>query len=208
MRFKDRMDAGEHLADLIKVNNPQNTVVLALPRGGIPLGICVSKKCQIPLDVVLAKKIGHPMQPEFAIGAVAEGGEPILNTDILVEPDWINHELKDIRKETKRRRKLYDEVIKKQTLKGKDVIIVDDGIATGMTMFAAIEAVKEQEPNRVTVAVPIMPRDTFKQIEDRVEEVISIEIPEQFLGAVGAYYEDFPQISDQEVQELLENHKT
>jgi len=206
MQFKDRVDAGKQLAEEIQLENPENTVVLTLPRGGVPLGIEVSEKFDIPHDVVLAKKLTHPRNPEFAIGAVAEGGEPIANERTRVDEEWIENDLPNVRDEIKRRRKLYDQVLTKQPLEGKDVLIVDDGIATGMTVFAAIEAVRSENPNRVLVGVPVIPKDTFRKLERDVDEVFYLDVPEQFLGGVGAYYQSFPQLSDEEVNELLKKH--
>lgn len=207
MRFKDRIDAGEHLASLITATDSENTVILALPRGGIPLGIELSEKLSAPLDVVLAKKIGHPFHSEFAIGAIAEGGEPILSDTMDIDPTWLKTEVQRILDEIKRRRSLYDKVLTKQPLENKHVILVDDGIATGRTMFAAIDAVKLHDPAKISVAVPIIPKDTYARLINEVDEVIAVEVPYRFLGAVGAYYQNFPQISDQEVSEMLDKHQ-
>lgn len=206
MRFKDRTDAGKQLAKKVQLNEVDKAVVLALPRGGIPLGVSIANEYDIPLDVVLAKKITHPMHPEFAIGAVAEGGEPILNDRAHVKQEWIDAELPHVRAEIKRRRDLYDQVLTKQSLKNKEVLIVDDGIATGMTVLAAIQAVKQKQAKRITVAVPIIPRETFVELDELVDDVYYVEIPKQFLGAVGAYYQHFPQLSDDKVTEILRQH--
>ncbi|HLR92205.1 MAG TPA: phosphoribosyltransferase family protein [Atopostipes sp.] len=206
MRFEDRNDAGKKLAKNIQLENPKNTIVLALPRGGVPLGLQISKKHNIPFDVIHSKKIVHPLQTEFAIGALAENGEPILNEQVRIDQRWIDHDTERVIEEIARRRKLYDSFLTKQTIEGKDVILVDDGIATGMTMFAAIEAVKKQQPNKVVVAVPVIPKETFYQLEDLVDQVIYVDVPDRFQGAVGAYYRYFPQISDKEIQEMIEAH--
>lgn len=207
MRFEDRIDAGKQLAMKIQIEHPENTLVLALPRGGVPLGLEISKKHHIPFDVIHSKKIVHPLQTEFAIGALAEDGEPILNEQVHIDQRWIDHDTERVREEIARRRELYDPFLTKQTTQGKDVILVDDGIATGMTMFAAIEAVKRQEPNKVMVAVPVIPKETFYKLEDLVDEVIYVDVPDRFQGAVGAYYRYFPQISDQEIQNMIETHR-
>lgn len=203
MLFKDRFDAGEQLAKKIQITDPENAVVLALPRGGIPLSVSVSHKYQLPLDVVLAKKITHPLQTEFAIGAVAEGGQPIANPQAHIKEEWLENELPNVRAEIKRRRNLYSDVLVKQPLENKEVIIVDDGIATGMTMFAAIEAVRVAQPARLTIAVPIIPKETYEALQPLVDDIFYIDIPQQFLGAVGAYYQHFPQLSDETVNDLL-----
>lgn len=207
MRFKNRTDAGNQLAQKLKINRPNQTIIVALPRGGVPLGLEISTIHHIPFDVVLAKKIVHPLHREFAIGAVAENGDPIMNNAIDVDRKWIEEDTSRVRFEIKRRRKQYDKFLIQHPLSGKDVIIVDDGIATGMTMFAAIEAVKNQKPNRVLVTVPIIPNDTNRILENMVDEVIAIEVPAQFRGAVGAYYQDFSQVSDKEVEEMIRNHE-
>lgn len=207
MFFRNRRDAGNQLAEKLTVNQPENTVVLALPRGGVPLAIEISKRHSIPFDVVHAKKIVHPLQTEFAIGAIAEKGEPILNTEVDVEQTWIDQEVHRVREEIARRRDLYDTFLKQEPLKEKEIILVDDGIATGMTMFAAIEAIKNQQPNKITVAVPIIPEDTYNHLKTLVDDIIYIEVPEQFLGAVGAYYQQFPQISDEEIPTMIKHLK-
>lgn len=207
MRFKNRTDAGNQLAQKLKINRPNQTIIVALPRGGVPLGLEISTIHHIPFDVVLAKKIVHPLQREFAIGAIAEDGFPIINETLNVDREWIEEDTNRVRLELKRRRKQYDKFLTQRPLSKKDVIIVDDGIATGMTMFAAIEAVKNQMPNRIIVAVPIIPKDTNRILESRVDEVIAIEVPSQFRGAVGAYYQDFSQVSDAEVEEMIRNHE-
>lgn len=206
MRFKDRQDAGKKLADLVSSKVPKDAVVLALPRGGVPLGICISKEISAPLDLVLAKKIGHPSHREFAIGAMAEDGKPIFNKDIEVNNDWLENEIIQINKQIKERREMYEDILIKQPLENKVVLIVDDGIATGMTMFAAIEAVKMQKPATIIVAVPIIPKDTYKHLANLVDQVLTLDVPKKFLGAVGAYYDDFSQVSDLEVTTMMTDH--
>lgn len=161
----------------------------------------------LSFGVVLAKKIGHPFQPEYAIGAIAEGGDPLFNEAETEHLDslWIKNEVARIRKEMQKRRSLYSRVVKKQSLNAKDVILVDDGIATGMTMFAAIEAIKKERPNSIAVAVPVIPNDTYHQLIKQVDRVYAVDIPVNFLGAVGAYYQRFPQIEDKEVQLLIQD---
>lgn len=205
MRFRNRVDAGNQLAQKISISRPDQTIVVALPRGGVSLGLEISNVHGIPFDVVLAKKIVHPLQREFAIGAVSENGEPILNEGIDVDEKWIEEDTARVRMEIKRRRDQYNQFLTQHSLSGKDVIIVDDGIATGMTMFAAIESVKNQNPNRILVAVPIIPNDTNRILESMVDEVIAIEVPIHFKGAVGAYYQDFSQITDEDVENMIVN---
>ena len=205
MYFIDRIDAGKQLSEKITINRPENTLVLALPRGGVPLALEISKKHALPLDVIHAKKLVHPLQSEFAIGAIAEKGEPLLNEDVEIEQKWIDQEAIRVQEEIARRRELYNAFLVQQTLTGKDIILVDDGIATGMTMFAAIEALKKQQPNKITVAVPIITKDTYYQLQSIVDQILYIDVPQQFLGAVGAYYQQFPQITDKEIQTMLKH---
>lgn len=205
MRFKNRVDAGNQLAQKILNRRPDQTIVVALPRGGVPLGLEISNAHGILFDVVLAKKLVHPLQREFAIGVVSENGEPILNEEIDVDEKWIEEDTARVRMEIKRRRDQYNQFLTQHSLSGKDVIIVDDGIATGMTMFAAIESVKNQNPNRILVAVPIIPNDTNRILESMVDEVIAIEVPIHFKGTVSAYYQDFSQITDEDVENMIVN---
>lgn len=144
MRFKDRWDAGRKLATASSTKITKDTVVLALPRGGIPLGICIADQVNAPLDLIFSKKIAHPSHPEFAIGAIAEDGEPIFNETLINAPNWLADEIAKIQQQTKKRRELYQHILIKQTLRNKEVLLVDDGIATGMTMLAAIHAVKSR----------------------------------------------------------------
>lgn len=205
MIFKNRTDAGKQLAEILDVKEPYKTVVLALPRGGVPLGIEIAKKYHLPFDIILSKKIGHPTHSEYAIGAVSEYGEPMLDDTAasLLNSEWLRSEVKRIRKEMARRQRTYSKDLKKQKLKGKTVIIVDDGIATGMTMKAAIKAVEDQGAGAVFVAVPVIPKDTYKELKTWVDGLAVVEIPEVFQGAVGAYYMNFPQVKDEEVVEML-----
>ncbi|SFC59004.1 Predicted phosphoribosyltransferase [Alkalibacterium subtropicum] len=205
MKFKNRLDAGKQLADRLDVTDAENTVVLALPRGGIPLGIEIAERHRLPFDIILSKKIGHPTHSEYAIGALSEHGDPILDetSATLLDPEWLTTELKRIRNEMARRQRTYSKALTKQPLKGKTVILVDDGIATGMTMKAAIKAVEAQEAEKIIVAVPVIPKDTYHELEKLVDEVSVVEVPDMFRGAVGAYYMSFPQVEDEEVMDML-----
>lgn len=207
MRFLGRLDAGEQLSEHIKIDDPANAIVLGLPRGGVPLGLIIAQNHSVPFDVVLAKKLVHPTHTEFAIGALAEGGEPNLNQQFTLDDQWIEQEVQRVRAENKRRRALYDEVIEHQILEDKDVILVDDGIATGSTMFAAIQAVKKNAPRSITVAVPVIPKETYYALEKAVDNICYVLVPSQFLGAVGAYYRNFPSITDEEILEMLKSYR-
>lgn len=208
MRFTDRLDAARELSKGLEEVCQDNPIVLALPRGGVPLGMEIAKRYKLTLDVILSKKIGHPLYPEFAIGALAEDGEPIVHAyqKKQVDEDWLEQEIERIRQQIAHRRQSYGKVSKKEDLSNRSVILVDDGIATGMTMKAAIEAVKQQKAAKVTVAVPIIPKDTYRELQKLADEVIAVDVPENFLGAVGAYYENFEQVEDREVTKMLEDN--
>lgn len=205
MQFLGRLDAGEQLSDHIKVNEPENTVVLGLPRGGIPLALIIAKNHGVSFDVVMAKKLVHPEHSEVAIGAMADDSEPVISPQFTIEPDWIESETLRVKNENKQRRLLYDNVIEQQTLEGKDVILVDDGIATGSTMFAAIRSVKARKPKNMTVAVPIIPKSTYYALEKVVDNICYVAVPSHFLGSVSAYYRNFPQITDEEILDMLKS---
>lgn len=205
MLFRDRTDAGKRLATAIESLSKKDLVVLALPRGGLPLGVLIAQQRDAPFGMILAKKIGHPTNSEYAIGAVAEGGAPILGEGYVerLHASWVKEEVPRIQKEMAHKRTLYGEYLKNECLKGQDILIVDDGIATGLTMFAAIQAVSEQEPNSIQVAVPVVPEATYEQLKQKVEDIYVLEAPAHFLGGIGAYYENFPQLTDEQVKDWL-----
>lgn len=199
MIFEDREDAARQLSQHITVESPERTIVLGLPRGGVPLAKIIAEEHNLPLDVIHAKKIAHPQHPEFAIGAVAEGGEPIWGQSLPVRQDTVDA----VREEIRRRRDLYDSFLDSKELADQDVILVDDGIATGLTMFAAIEAVKEKGAHKISIAVPIIPQDTYQKLIHKVDHIFYVEVPHVFLNSVGAYYQEFSQVSDSEIEKLL-----
>lgn len=209
MMFKNRQDAGKQLVQALNILDLSNTIVLALPRGGVPLGVIVVNSCACPFDVILAKKIGHPSHSEYAVGALAEGGKPLFNEGekSSLDPEWVEVEVSRINQQMRQRRQRYDKILEKQSLKNKDVLLVDDGIATGLTMFAAIEAVRKEEANRVMVAVPVIPEDTYQELKKLTDDIFYVTIPSFFLGAVGAYYNHFPQVEDSEVEEMLNRYQ-
>lgn len=209
MLFHDRQDAGRQLAEKLNHIDVKNAVVLALPRGGVPLGLEIARTHQLDFDVLLSKKIGHPYQPEYAIGAVSESGDPLLNrmeTD-RIEGDWLEREVNILRKQMTNRRQMYAKWLESKPVKGRPVIIVDDGIATGLTMKAAINAVINQGAEKIIIAVPVIPMDTYRTLKKAVDQVVAVEVPDHFLGAVGAYYNHFLQVEDKEVQRLLKSLK-
>jgi len=202
--FKDRIDAGTQLAEKLLALKSQNVVVLAIPRGGLPLGAIVAKALNAPLDVALTKKIGHPYNKEYAIGAVSL--ENIILSDAIgVTKGYIEEETTRLRKKLKERHNQYYKNNEPQNIKDKTVIIIDDGIATGNTILVTIELVKMQNPNKIVVAVPVAPPSTVRKLENapEVDEVICLVTPFNF-HAVGQFYEEFYQVSDQEAIQLLE----
>lgn len=205
MRFRDRTDAGKQLAAALAQYRGQAGVVLALPRGGVVLGVEVARSLGMPLDLVIPRKIGHPHQPEYAIAAVAENGELAANEAEVrrVDPAWFRDTVAREQAEARRRRELYLGGRAPLPLAGKLAILVDDGIATGLTMFAAIRDTKSRNPARTVVAVPIAPADTVEHLRREVDAVVTLDEGEYFLGAVGAYYDVFDQVSDSEVVALM-----
>lgn len=202
--FDNRIDAGAQLAEKLLKYKGQNVVVLAVPRGGLPLGAIVAKALEAPLDVALTKKIGHPYHKEYAIGAVSL--EDVLLTDALgVTQVYIDEEVSRVRKNLKRRHNQYYSNRQPENLQDKTVIIVDDGIATGNTLLATIELVAKQKPTKVIVAIPVAPESSLSKIEknQKVDETICLLVPFNF-RAVGQFYKEFYQVSDQEAIRILE----
>lgn len=205
MIFYDRIEAGRLLAKELSFESGEDIVVIALPRGGVPLGAEIAKDLQAPLDLVITRKIGAPSNPEYAIGSIAEKSEPLLNkleTDKLSK-EWLVDAVAKGRKEILRRQEMYFENHTRQSIKGKTIVLVDDGVATGFTILAAIEEIKKQEPKKLLVAIPVIPKEMALQLRKKVDEIVSLIIPENYLGSVGAYYKKFPQLSDMEVKHLL-----
>lgn len=205
MRFKDRKDAGIKMAEALDKYRNQDVVVLALPRGGVVPAAEIAKALGAPLDLVITKKIGHPMNDEYAICAISEDGEPVCNEieRSRVDPEWLENKIAKVRGEIQKRRENYHLGSERQSLEGKIAIIVDDGIATGLTMLAAIYEIKSRNPKELVVAIPVVPGDIAKKLKALVDELVALDIDESYLGAVGAYYYDFWQVEDNEVIELL-----
>jgi putative phosphoribosyl transferase len=207
VRFRDRAEAGRALAHaLSRYAGRDDVVVLALPRGGVPVGYEVAKELGAPLDVFLVRKLGVPGHEELAMGAIATGGVLVLDERVLrwlgINEDQIQKTLARELDELRRREATYRDGRPLPDLKGKTVILVDDGLATGASMQAAAGAVRRNEPARIVVAVPVASRATCDRFRDEVDEVVCAVTPEPFY-AVGNWYEDFSQTSDDEVRELL-----
>lgn len=206
-RFADRKHAGKQLAAALQKYQGQDIVVYALPRGGVVCGIEVAEALGAPLDLLIGRKIGHPNNEEYAIGAVAEDGCSIMNEGeaAAVNKDWLARAMEEEKKEAKRRRETYLGARAPVPVAGKTAIIVDDGLATGLTMRLAIKELQHRRPARIVVAVPVAPQDTADAIAKEVNEVVALESAPGFLGAIGAYYQEFPQVEDSEVIRHIDN---
>ncbi len=205
LRFRDRVDAGKRLAALLSGYKDQEAVVYALPRGGVPVAKEVAVALGCPLDLIIIRKIGHPWNPEYALGAIAEDGLLVVKEEELatVDPDWFASEKQRQLTEASRRRALYLRGKKPVSAAGKIAILVDDGIATGSTMLVAVKKVRLEKPAKIVVAVPVSPKDTARRFAAEVDEFVAVLVPAFFWGAIGYYYEDFTQVSDEEVISLL-----
>jgi predicted phosphoribosyltransferase len=205
MYFIDRADAGRKLAKLLLKYRGRDGVVLALPRGGVPVAAEVARALEMPLDLITARKVGHPGNPEYAIAAVTETGELAVNPDEVAELDrhWFDRAVAAQREEAQRRHERYIGDRPPIPVAGRVAIVVDDGIATGLTVRAAIMQARKRKPGKLILAVPVAPRDTADSLANDVDEFIACDVPAMFMGAVGAYYQDFSQTSDEEVAAIL-----
>ncbi|MFZ1714270.1 MAG: phosphoribosyltransferase family protein [Saprospiraceae bacterium] len=197
MIFKNRKEAGEILAGKLLKLNSKDTIVLAVPRGGVPVGFEVARLLQVPLEPIMIKKIGHPANKEYAIGATSMD-EFFIASQEHIPKEYIDAELVLIRK---RLTEMYSKFMgqKKPTnLKGMNVILVDDGMATGHTMMATLHVVKKSLPNQIIVAIPVASNNAVKLVKTLANVVVCIYIPDEFYG-VGSFYEDFDQLTDKEV---------
>ena len=204
--FKDRSDAGRQLAEKLALYRGKEAVVLALPRGGVVTGFEIARVLSLPLDIVAVRKVGAPDNPEYAIGAVGANGTVILNDAeaATIDKTWLAGEIAAQKKEAQRRSRVYRAGKKSLDITGKTAIIVDDGIATGLTMRIAVRSAKAEKAEKVVVAVPVAPPEAVHALsEEGADEVIVLEPPEEFLGAVGAHYIRFEQVEDDEVIRLM-----
>jgi len=206
MRFKDRRDAGRRLAAALDKYRDQSGIVFPLPRGGVTLGVEVARALQMPLDLIVPRKIGHPMNPEYAICALAEDGKLLCNEAeaARVDADWLQQQVDREHGEAVRRRAHYMGGQAPLDATGTTAILVDDGIATGLTMEAAIHDARQRGASTIVVAIPVVPHDTFEHLKTEVDDVVALDAPLHYRGAVGAYYDDFQQVTDTEVVAMLE----
>lgn len=207
-RFKDRTDAGQQLASAIAERGFGADLVLAIPRGGLPLGRAVADTLGVPLDIVVASKISAPNNPEFAIGAAASDGSAWLDRDTIerlgVEEPYVEREREREAENARTKAERYRGDREPTDLGGKSVVVVDDGVATGSTAIAAVRLVRAQDAAQVVLAVPVGPPDTIAELEAEADEVICLATPSQF-RAVGQFYDRFDQVSDEEAIGYLES---
>jgi predicted phosphoribosyltransferase len=209
MHFKDRKHAGRQLANALKAYRRKDVVVYALPRGGVVLGIEVAKHLGAKFGLLIPRKIGHPNNPEYAVAVVGESGEVAVNPlekGVEKEP-WFEAAVKRELAEARRRREVYLSGQMPPKATGKICIIVDDGLATGLTMQAAVKDLKKQKPKKIIVAVPVAPAEAVKNIGELVDEAVVLYVPAGFFSSVGAFYQDFDQVTDEEVVSLIRSLK-
>jgi putative phosphoribosyl transferase len=207
MMFKDRIDAAQKLAKKLEWIKKENPVILSIPRGGVVTGDVIAKTMGLSLDIIVSRKIGAPYNPELAIGAVVHDGSFFPNSDLIdalgIPKKYLDEQIAEQLKEIERRLMKF-RGSKDYDLKDKTVILVDDGIATGATMFVALEWVKKQKPKRIVVAIPVGPKDTIERLS-KLAEVVVLYDPVIF-GAVGEFYEFFDQVEDYQVVEIMSSY--
>lgn len=206
-RFRDRHEAGRLLAtELTKYAHRSDVIVLGLPRGGVPVAYEIAKALDVPLDICLVRKLGVPWHPELAMGAIAANGVTILNSDVVVSLGIAKADIDAVaqveQQELERRERTYRGDRQSLDLRGKTLIVVDDGIATGSSLRAALAVLRQHQPARVVVAVPMMPAETHAELRPDIDELVCLLKPVPFF-AIGAWYENFDQVSDEEVKALL-----
>lgn len=201
MIFKDRIEAAHLLVRELRSYAHSNALVLALPRGGVPLGAVIARELKIPLDVILIKKIGHPSQPEYAIGALSLNSR-LVNPTITLPPHYLEDQTRLLRQELQKRYHTYNQGREPLPIAGRPVLLVDDGIATGYTMMAAAQLAKQEQASSIVVAVPVAPPGVKNKFSPYVDEFICLSTPEYF-QAVGQFYRDFSEVSHEEVNREL-----
>lgn len=211
--FRDRSHAGQELAEALQHLKDSDPLVLALPRGGVPVAFEVSRALSAPLDLVLVRKIGAPGNEELALGAVIDGAEPkwVINQELFNQisppPNWFEEEMQRQLSELERRRQRYCGQRPAPVLSGRCVILIDDGVATGATVRAALKGLKQSNPSRIVLAVPVGPGAEMEMLRAEVDELVCLAMPDPFIG-VGCHYGDFDQTSDEQVIDLLARAST
>jgi predicted phosphoribosyltransferase len=200
--FRNRIEAGLMLASKLRKYKNDPGIVLAVPRGGIPVAYAVAKELGLPIEVVLTKKIGHPMNKEYAIGAASLDDYFIIAHENVSE-EYIQHELTAIRNRLREMYRRFMGDSEPQKLEGKTVIVIDDGIATGNTLLGTVRVLQKSKPAKIVIGVPVASRSAVDKLSKEVDDVVSVIIPEEFQG-VGAFYDDFSQVSDEEVMFYLD----
>ncbi len=207
--FTNRREAGQQLAAALKKLHLESPVVLALPRGGVPVGFEAARTLDAPLDIIVVRKLGAPGQPELGLGAIVDGDHPqsVLNEEIIqqlgVSPEYLKAEIENELKEIRRRQTAYRKGRAPVNVSGRTAIIVDDGIATGGSIRTALRGLRRLAPKKLVLAVPVAPPEAIQSLRPEADEIVCLLMP-QFFYAIGEFYEDFSQTSDQEVIELLD----
>jgi len=204
--FKNRQEAGTLLAQRLREFEGSNALVLALPRGGVVLGKEIAQILNLPMDLIVVKKIGHPLDPEYAVGAITANGVLASNEAAIADigPEWLKEEISEKIKEAKQKEKLYLQNKGNIKIGGKTIVLVDDGIATGLSTLVAIRDIRAKKPQKIIVAVPVISKEAEKTVKGEADEVISLVESKGFIGAIGSHYEEFPQVSDEEVINILQ----
>lgn len=211
MQFLDRQTAGKALAHKLADKFSGGAVVLSLPRGGVILGFIIAKSLDVPLGIVLVRKIGHPAHAAYAIAAVAEGEKPVYSgTEILpVDELWLAATEEKTRQRLASQRRFYfSRTFNQPNISGSTVILVDDGMATGLTMLAAAKATRRMNPSKIVVAVPVASSESIELVEPLVDDVLTLDKPQNFIGIIDAHYLKFPHVNDITVRQLLERSNT
>ncbi|MEN2284119.1 phosphoribosyltransferase family protein [Algoriphagus sp. SE2] len=205
MKFKNRKEAALLLVEKLMDYKDKDAVVLAIPRGGVPIGYIIAKSLNLPLEIVLSKKIGHPFHKEYAIGAVTLKNRILSPAANDIPDDYIEEETKKIKENLRQRFQKFCGDKEEMNLHGKILLVVDDGVATGNTVLSIIEMLREEKPKKIVIAIPVSPPDAFQNLQNSpfVDEVICLIVPNDF-RAVGQFYEDFSEVDDEQVKDFLE----
>lgn len=204
--FINRLDAARQLVDRIThIKGKPDIIVLAIPRGGLPIAAVIAKKLHAPLDIILTKKIGAPFNEELAVGAATPAAF-FVDSHYNVDPDYVTNKVQEIQTLLKKRASIYRQEKPAPSLTNKTVVIIDDGVATGHTMYAALLDVQKQQPREIIVVTPVISPEARTLLQQVANEVISVSTPAN-LGAIGAYYRDFDQVSDEQAAQILQSFK-